>query len=367
MKINSDGGYKWTRQIGETNRNNQDSSRGLVVDNNGNVYICGAFSSSNLNFGFDFGTNDIKTNNGGSDIYITKLDSDGNYHWTRTIGGDGNDIGFSVTTDSLGDIYITGYFSGTVNFGKDFGTNDYKTANANARDIFITKISPEGEYFWTKSIGGAANDYGTSIISDVFGNIYIGGTFNSSSVNFGEDFGITDIKSNSGKTDSFVTKINSEGNYLWTRRLGGDGNDHIRSLNGQGNPLAVDTLGNLYVTGFFGSTGTGYVDFGEDFGVDDIKTIETNAYGNYCFSCFVTHIKADGSYGWTKQIGIKDDQYGYAVVVDKWGYLYIAGFFNSDSGLAPVDFGKDFGVYDEKTGLGNWEVFITKIDPSELE
>lgn len=90
----------------------------------------------------------------------------------------------------LGNIYVTGYFSATANFGLDFGTTDIKTS-AGGADIFITKINPNGTYGRTKRISGILCDEGHAITTDSLGSVYIKGSFRDS-VNFGLDFGTSE-------------------------------------------------------------------------------------------------------------------------------------------------------------------------------
>jgi len=94
-----------------------------------------------MDFGADFGISDIKTFAGGTDIFITRINANGGYGWTRSMGGASGiiDRGYSITTDSTGNFYVTGIFGGTVNFGADFGAVDTKTS-AGDDDIFITKL-----------------------------------------------------------------------------------------------------------------------------------------------------------------------------------------------------------------------------------
>src|SRR5207249_3246525 len=95
----------WSRRIG----NEPDAYGGaVVVDVSGNVYVTGSFRGTGT-FG---GTNLVS--NGGLDAYLAKYDVDGNLVWVRQIGGSGDDQGYAVALDSEGNIYVTGYFSGTV-------------------------------------------------------------------------------------------------------------------------------------------------------------------------------------------------------------------------------------------------------------
>lgn len=126
------------------------------------------------------------------------------------------DCGYSITTDPSGNLYLTGMFAGTADFAVYFGKNDPKTSFGSS-DIFVTRINADGTYAWTKRIGGS-DDEGTHIIeTDPAGNVYLAGSFNGT-VDFGADFGTSDIKISSGSSDSFVTRINADGTYEWTKQ-----------------------------------------------------------------------------------------------------------------------------------------------------
>ena len=141
------------------------------------------------------------------------------YGWTKMMGGSSNDYGQSVSVDSSGNLYVSGYFSGTVDFAADFGGSDSKTS-AGSRDIFVTRIYADGTYGWTKRIGGGSADYGWSVSVDTSGNVYVTGFFQSY-MNFAEDWSGSDSKTSAGSWDIFVTRINADGTYGWTKRMGG--------------------------------------------------------------------------------------------------------------------------------------------------
>jgi len=133
------------------------------------------------------------------------LTADGDYGWSRRMGGAGADTARAVAVDSSGGIYVTGYFEQTVDFRADFGGNNTKTSAGN-QDIFITKVSPDGTYAWTRRMGGVDDDYGLGITVNQADVVYMTGFF-TGSVNFGSDFGKSDFKRSTGQTDVFLTKI----------------------------------------------------------------------------------------------------------------------------------------------------------------
>jgi hypothetical protein len=103
------------------------------------------------------------------------------------------------------------------------------------------------KHLWSKSFGGSDWDDGYSVSVDSSGNVYITGSFSSSTIDFGGG-----ALTNAGNSDIFLAKFNSNGKHLWSKRFGGSGDDY-------GQSVSVDSLGNVYGTGFFWSSN---IDFG---------------------------------------------------------------------------------------------------------
>jgi hypothetical protein len=395
---------EWVRVAGGTLN---DWGRGVVVDDSGRCYFTGFFRQT-VDFGLDWGTTDVKTAVGNSDAFVTAVNSDGSYAWTRRIGGTGvpgNNSGESVAVDGLGNVYVTGICSGPVDFRQDWGTGTDTRHSGGGEDVFVTKILADGSYGWTRTIGGTLKDNGMALSLDGSGNVYVVGLF-TGTVDFRADWGGTsDSKSSVGGTyDVFITRIDTDGSYVWTRQLGGPGGDiafavavdnasnvftagyffpsvdfradwggpqdmktvggaFITKLNSNGGygwtrivggtsvndryDITTDTTGQLYCTGTF----TGTVDFEADFGSgSDTKIGNTN-------DVFVLKIAADGSYGWTRTFGGTDWDFGHGITADSADNVYITGSFR-----ATVDFRSDWGGgTDMKFSMGSADVFITKV------
>ncbi|MDE0874712.1 MAG: SBBP repeat-containing protein, partial [Acidimicrobiales bacterium] len=149
-----------------------DYGRGVAVDSSGNVYTTGYFNGT-----VDFGAGDV-TSPGLSDVFVTKFDSSGAHQWTTTLGGTLSDFGRSVAVDSSGNVYVTGDFTGTVNFGAG------NVTTAGTQDVFVTKLNSSGAHQWTTTFGGASDDRGYSVAVDGSGNVHVTGSF-AGTVNFG--------------------------------------------------------------------------------------------------------------------------------------------------------------------------------------
>jgi Beta-propeller repeat len=260
------------------------------------------------------------------------------YSYTKTIGGNDHDFGQSVAVDSSGNVYITGSFRGTVDFDPGAGTDNHTSAGE--EDIFLTKFDSNGSYVYTKTMGGTAHDYGRSVAVDSSGNVYITGYFEGTA-DFDPGVAV-DNHLSAGLEDIFLTKIYADGSYGYTKTMGGTNSDYGRSV-------AVDSSGNIYVTGSFRETvdfnPSGTADSHTSAGLEDI---------------FLTKINPDESYGYTKTMGGTDHDEGESVAVDGGDNVYITGYFSG----ANVDFNPGAGT-DNHTSAGLEDIFLTRINSDE--
>ena len=328
-RINANGSYGWTRTIGGTG---DDNIFGLAVDGNNNILVVGFFENT-----VDFnpaGGGDSRASNGGSDIFVTKMGSDGSYGWTRTFGGINGDIGGAISVDGQGDIFITGLFEDTVDFDASAGT-DLHTSNG-GRDVFLTKLKSDGSYGWTRTFGGTAADIGLKVAVSGAGDAYVTGYFNDT-VDF--DFGAgVDRYVSKGLFDVFITRINGDGSYGWTRTFGGSGFDAGVGI------TAIDYGNSIYVTGYFKET------------VDFNFTSQADSHTSYGETdIFITELGYDGTYGWTSTFGSANNDTGLAVTSDLYGNIFITGYFQND-----IDFEKNWEGHTHSSN-GGADIFLLKI------
>jgi hypothetical protein len=337
-RIAADGSYSWTRRMGGTN---YDLAHAVCADVFGNVYVAGFYHSDGLNFAEDWGGSDIKDSAGMDDAFITKVDMDGNYCWTRRIGYNRGDQARAICSDYSANVYVVGTFSyDPVNFAEDWGGVDVKASNG-WLDGFITKIDRDGEYCWTHTMGGSEIEIAWAVAVDRDYNIYMAGHFHKR-VDFQKDWGGgEDSKLSLGEGDIFVTRINRNGSYSWTRRIGGMGQDTA-------NGLCTDSLGNVFLTGYFSSD----PDFALDWGASDPKSSAGSR------DQYIMKIDSFGGYGWCYTVGTPLYEYGASVCADSNRSIYVTGFFDDSY---TVNFAEDWGGTDEKTSAGSYDVYVTKI------
>ncbi len=336
-KYNSSGTYQWAYNIGGTGT---DYGYGLAIDASSNIHISGYFHNT-VDFNPGAGTNNL-TSNGGSDIFIAKYNSSGTYQWAYKIGGTDTDLGSSITTDASSNVYITGGFSGTVDFNPGAGTNNL-SSNGYA-DIYVAKYNSSGTYQWAIAMGSTASDYGRDIVVDAAFNVYVVGDFQGDT-DFDPGAGTNNLI-HSGSSDGFVAKYNSSGAHQWAFKIGGTSVDNCYGV-------ALDASSNIYVTGWFFNT----VDFNP-------SGVTNNLTSNGLRDIFVAKYTSNGDYLKAFNVGGTNQDYGRAIVADNSGQAYVTGYFSGTS----VDFDPDSGTTTNlsTTAIGENDVFIAMFKESAL-
>jgi hypothetical protein len=174
----------------------------VTLDTSGNIYLTGRFGDSNTIFGAD-----TLINKGLYNIYFAKYDANGNALWAKSAGGTTDDGALSVTTNSSGNIYITGYFdSPSITFGSTILTN--ADTSGNTPDIFLAKYDDTGNVLWAERTGGLNHDVANSAALDASGNIYLTGYFGSPTITFGTTT-LTNTTNSDVFYDIFLAKSSS--------------------------------------------------------------------------------------------------------------------------------------------------------------
>ncbi|MGA9378170.1 MAG: SBBP repeat-containing protein, partial [Phormidium sp.] len=294
------GNVAWAKSFGGGQR---DMGLSIVTDSSGNLYTTGSFGGT-ATFG-----NTTLTSQGGTDIFVTKLDNSGNVAWAKSFGDTNNDTSYSIASDSSGNLYTTGGFQGSATFGNTTLTSK------GSDDIFVTKLDSRGNVAWAKSFGGAGtgSDDGRSISTDNSGNTYVTGTFQTSAT-----FGNTTLTSK-GNVDIFVTKLDSSGNVAWAKSFGDKYIDTVTKI-------FTDGSSNTYIT---------YTIVGPSGTIPDP---------------FLTKLDSSGNVTWTKSLAGP----GYGIASDSSGNLYVTGGFTGT---------KTFGSA-TLTSQGIADIYVAKLDSS---
>jgi hypothetical protein len=271
-KYNSNGVKQWTKQLGISG--GIVSSSSIATDSMNNLYITGS-TSSGL---------DGNSLTGSNDFFVSKYDSNGTKQWTKQLGVSSHSTyPSSIAVDSTSSIYISGYTDGGLDGNTLLGTND----------LFVTKYNSSGTKQWTKQLGvSGKSTSSTSVAVDSTNNIYLTGSTN----------GGLDGNTFLGITDAFITKYNSSGIKLWTKQLGASAADVYAST------LAVDSVGDIYVSGYLGGSLDGNTPMGS-------------------YDTFATKYNSSGIKQWTKQLGVSGKlSFGTGMAVDSAQNAYLTGY-----------------------------------------
>ncbi len=251
---------------------------------------------------------DGNTSSGGVDIFLIKYNSSGTKQWTKQLGTSSDDGGYGVTTDSSGKIYVTGYTGGGL----------HGITSSGSQDIFLVKYNSSGTRQWTKQLGTSSDDRGQGVKSDSSGNIYVTGYTG------GGLHGIT----SSGSQDIFLVKYNSSGTRQWIKQLGTSADD-------AGLSVAIDSSNNIYVTGYTKG------------GLDNNTS---SGGGSTPSDIFLVKYNSRGVKQWTQQLGTSSVDTGNGVTVDSNNNIYVTGYTR--------------GGLDGNTSAGSYDIFLVKYNSS---
>lgn len=321
-KLNSSGQYVWAKRFGGTSH---DHVSGIAVAANGYIYTTGYFRGT-ADFDPSASAYRLTSADSDADIFVARYSPTGAFSWARRIGASDDDQPFNLALDTNGNPHICGYFSAQPDF--DPGSGVYKLTNKGEVDAFVLKLTTTGGFVWARAFGGAGIDAATALDVDQYKNVYITGAF-ARTVDFNPGSATNNLTS-AGNWDTFVTKLNSSGNYVNAKRIGGPGNDVSWSLDVRGSALLL--------SGSF----QGSVDFNPSSSVYKL----TSGGGDDAFFCKLNTTLA---FSWARRIGQAQDEWGIALAVNSSGYVYGAGLAAADASVdddsgVEIDSGGNIGL-----------------------
>ncbi len=337
-KYNANGQYIWAHKIGGTG---SDGLKKVIADDAGHIYFTGTF---NATADFNPAGGGTLISNGGTDVFVAKFDTAGNYIWAKQAGGTGGgELVNGMGIDKSGGVYITGAFTGTIFFGGSGGAVPGVTAAG--QDAFIARYDANGNIIWGKNIGGANTDEGMAIRTDDSGNVYTTGRFQGN-VNFNTTPGETPayLISVGGGLDIYVAKYNAAGEYIWAFSVGGaTGSDLPKDL------VLEQATGHVWVVGQFAGT----ADFDPGTPVVNLGNTGSDVAG------FIAKYDRDGNYLLARNIGGTNGTFFHisTMALNAAGDIYITGFF-----AGQVDFDPGTLVVNHTSGSLFQDAFFAKYD-----
>ena len=293
-RFDGSGLHQWSHGYGSANG---DEGQDIVADASGNVIVTGQYGGA-----IDFGGGAETPAFGSLDLFVLKLDAAGNHQWSKSAGSLNPDVGYGVAVDASNNVFLTGIFSNTVDFGGG------PLTSAGLSDVFVVKYGEDGTHQWSTRRGGPNADTGHGIGVDASGDIVVTGNYNG----------------------AFLVKYDTNGVEEWSQSF-------VSNIMVQGLDLAVSPDGTIAVTGNLRGTtnfGGGLLTSAGD---DDI---------------FLAILEASGVHRWSQRFGNTADDWGYGCAFDPSGNLIAAGTF-----YASVDFGGGPLV---SAGLS--DVYLVKFD-----
>ncbi|MEP7255482.1 MAG: gliding motility-associated C-terminal domain-containing protein [Ferruginibacter sp.] len=351
------GNFIWAKNLGGPKT---DIGRGIVVDAVGNVYATGYFRET---ADFDPGPGvynlSCATVYPDVDIFVCKLDNNGNFVWAKRMGGVGFDIPKSISLDPYGNICTTGNFEGPADFDPGVGVFTLGSGIG----VFISKLDNSGNFIWAKAPSSSSYPiYSNCVTTDTSGNVYITGNF-MGTIDFDPGPAVYNLTSLAGIAQTFILKLDALGNFnwaaklgaafsgenqsvsvnivgnvfvvwneflskldlngneLWTKNIGGTVTDNSRSINS-------DVNGNIYVAGFFYNT----VDLDPGASTYSLTAFGTPPIGA---DAFISKLDGNGEFIWGQQIGGISQDIIYSLFIDVAGNIYSTGSFQDTADFDP--------------------------------
>lgn len=327
---------EWVKTMGGTGN---DKGNDIVVDNLGNTYTVGEFQNV-VDFDPGAGVTAL-TSFGNIDVFVQKLDPNGNLLWVKQIGGTNTDNVASIVLDGNGDLIIAGEFKGTADFDPGVGISTL-TATGIYYDTYILKLDSDGNLIWVKQLDAThhifAVDLGINSANDV---ILTGRWFQT--VDFDPGAGVSNLTAAGAGWDAYILKLASDGSFVWVKQITCTDNLYNQAL-------AVDLSDNILLTGYYYATidvdpGPGTVNYTSTLTQEDM---------------FIVKLNNNGIYVWSENFTSPSTEMAYSIHVDSNNDYYFGGWFSS---ALDFDAGPGSAIL-TPAGGSNSDAFLLKLNSS---
>jgi|GEM_PF-6822980 len=338
-KLDKEGKFDWVKSFGTIN---EERVEDIAVDTSGNVYFTGTFQNS-------IASNESTVSGGqSSDIFVTKLAANGDQLWSKNFGSTNNDAVSGIDVDTSGNVYLTGKSKGEIKFGTPLVTSllDYAFAakldskgdglwvnklgeqNSNhftqdivvdkdsnsyqlmtgvdKKSITVTQFNKEGTKGWDKKFANSSYLVASDIVIDNEANTFITGKFEGTL-----QFGNTSLEGGENG-DVFVAKLDNKGDVLWAKDFNSKNESNVTVAS-----IAIDEMGDTYVTGYFGD---------KSMTIGDFMLYSEIGESRERVNAFITKIDSKGEVKWAQNIGGNNEDTIFDIAA-KNGKIYIAGTF----------------------------------------
>ena len=303
----------------------------ITVDNNQNVYVAGYYTNT---VDFDPGAGTVLLPDTGlSRGFICKLNSNGNLVWAKQVGGRESTTIVDIALDVNNDLCITGIFQGTADF--DPGAANFYLTFLGIHDVYVMKLSAQGNFIFAKHIGGSFSEQPSSIATDNAGNICLTGSFyQTTDFDPGQSvYNLTNLSQG-----SFICKLTAAGDFLWAKQLSA-----VSTTTNIGESISIDANGNVYTVGHFNN----FID-------SDPGPAEYYMTSLGQSDVYLLKLNNDGDFIYALQLGGTGYDRGLTLQADQSGNVYVAGTFSNS-----VDFDACNGT-SILNAIGQYDIFIAK-------
>ncbi len=259
--------------------------RAVNYDAEGNLLVVGNFSGT-----LDFGNEPLIGN--GNDAFVAKLDPEGNPLWSHRYGDGAQQSAEGVAVDSEGNIVVVGWFAGSMSVEQTMLTA------VQGNDVFVLKFNAGGQKLWARQFGDAGLQQQASSVAvdQTTGDVVLAGSFDGSL-----DFDGKSVATG-GQMDVFIAKLSKDGTGIWAKHFGDGQNQY-------GSALALDPLGNVFLTGQFAGT----IDLGPG-------SVFPNGGGDV----FLARFEAAGGLSWAKRLDASASAQPTGLASDSAGDVVVA-------------------------------------------
>lgn len=329
VKLTTDGNFAWVKEFGGAN---EERATGVVLDSNNNILVTGLFNDN-----VDFNPAPLETNTvtgNYADGFVLKLDPNGGYLWAKGFGGSSADYGEGIAVDSNNNVYVTGRYTGNVDF--DPGAGITTIAGSATNGAFILKLNSDGNFGFARGFDGTGQDVGLEIEVDSGGNILTAGQFQST-VDFDPGAGTANLTT-SPSSAIFLLKLDPSGNYLWAKSWGGSGDLPW--------DLKITSSNDVLLSGDY----LGTVDFDPNAGTSNY-TVQDTTDG------FILKLDSSGNFVWVSTLRGSQSQQPRAIELISGGYILVAGVFYQ------IDFNPSVSVALIANSSNGSDLFLMRLAP----
>lgn len=337
-KMDSNGHFLWAKTIDNATGNTINPS--FSVSDNGHVMIIDAFVGT---VDFDPGMGTFFMSSNVTNTYLLMLNTLGDFLWAKQFSG-GINSGVRVVSDAQQNIYLVGRFVDSMDANPNLGVYTLIGASSN-NNLYVIKLNSNADFVWAKYFT-VFNPGSTLVVSDLMldlqQQVIFSGYF-SDSVNFNTTLN-PDVHLSNGAVDAFISKMDSAGNYVWTKTFGGILSDNVSQI-------ICDSLGYYYLLGIY----TGVVDFDPSpNGIYNLSTLPNGGFSYISKLDSLGNFKQAWSFGTNGNTGAIGAS---AMAKDDADQIVLTGRYSGTH-----DFNPGAGVFNMTSppGLGGNHMFIAK-------